>query len=145
MAQDLRVINILAPGQANTLENVPYLDVGTIQKYYHYLDNTLEKGLQLTGRESMGYFEWEGCFEWADSEPREYKRLKKMKASYTDRYEFSSLILNISSENIIAKVVRVSDQKIFDIPLEDLEVCNKANSLMDILEDYSYWYVNFGG
>ena len=74
--QDLRVINILAPGREKELEDVPDVNQETLQSYASFLKNNLPEKFQLTGRESLGYFSWEERFEWGYSNQSEYKQLR---------------------------------------------------------------------
>ena len=140
--QDLRVINILAPGKQRELEDVPSVNNETINCYCCYLKPKLKQKLLLTGREAMGYFSWEERFEWGYGSQAEYNKLRKINASYQDKYEFITLIHDTSSERIFAKISRISDKKKFDIALEDLQVCKQGGEVWQLLEDYAYWFEN---
>ena len=141
--QDLRVINIVAPGKAKELEDVPTVNQGTIKKYFQYLSLNLDEGLLLTGRESLGYFAWEEAFEWEGAKDHAYNQLRKKNGSYEDKYLLQSLHEIVDGTVIMASVLREVDKKAFNIPLEDLEVCSRDSVEYELLEDYSYWVVNF--
>lgn len=141
--QDLRIINILAPGQHEELEDVPWVNALTIKQYFQYLNKKITTGLLLTGRESLGYFSWEERFEWEGETGSNYDRLRRDKGSYKDKYFLQSLYERTNEMQITATVMRKNDKKVFEIPLNDLEVCHKNSKEYQILEDYSYWFVNF--
>lgn len=142
-AQDLRVINILAPGQEKELDDVPEVSDETLECYYTFLKQNLPEGLVLTGCESIGHFSWEERFEFGYSSEKEFERLRKKKGSYRDSYTFIALVQDLSHSRIFANVMRTNDKKQFCIPLEDLESKEQTSQLKQILEDYSYWFENY--
>ena len=141
--QDLRIINILTPNQKNKLEDLPFVSEETLRVYYRYLEEKLPHQLELTGRESTGYFSWEEAFEFGYGNDEQYNKLKKIKASYQDKYQFQALLNSDCKDGIITHVMRIGDQKIFDVPLSDLEVVDVNLDAWQIIEDYSMWIVNF--
>ena len=141
--QDLRIANILAPNLVSELDELPSVSKESIEKYYQHIKKELDKQLLLTGRDSLGYFEWEERFEWGGGDISEFNQLKETHGSYTDQYQLASLVKDDSGEKILAGVVRLSDQKQFYIPLDDLEAGKQDSKAWQILEDYSCWYVNY--
>ena len=139
--ESLRLIEILAPGQL--LEEPPMVSAKTLAVYFEFLKTKLHGGLLITGRESMGYFAWEEFFEWGQGDKKEYKKIKKEKASYQDEFKLFKLELDDGIYGIIARVIRIRDKKSFAIPLVDLEVCKDDLPEWEIVEDYSSWIVNF--
>ena len=141
--QDLRVIRVLAPGKAKDLDEIPIVSSDTIKIYYQHLKEILANNILLTGRESLGYFEWEEQFEWDDGNESAYEKLRDKYGSFKDKYQLLALLSDNREEKIIAEVLRQDDQKTFHIPLEDLEACDQAGEAWLCLEDYAFWFENF--
>jgi hypothetical protein len=116
-----------------TLEN--------LNQYFNYLKINLKPPCILTG---MEYFEWEEPYLLGGWSKKEYEKLKKINPSYTDKFEFIRLEEEYDDwKGIYANVKRVSDKKIFTIPLWDLEVVDKKDSNFQIVSDYSSWMTNY--
>lgn len=136
-----RVANILVPGQK--IEDLPDVSWEMLEKYYQYLSQKLPGDLLLTGQESLGYFAWEEKFEWGYGSKKEYNQLKKQQASYHDKFKLVALQNIDPVYGIVAAVLRITDNKKFDIPLADLEACDENSNEYVLLEDYSMWFVNY--
>ncbi|MGN7611890.1 YecA family protein [Magnetococcales bacterium HHB-1] len=113
-------------------------DRENIEKYFQYLVENISHSCILTGIED---FSWEERYVFGGRSQSEYKRLKKTMPSYTDSFKLLKLVNH--GEQILAKVMRVTDKKIFDIPLDELEAKDRKSKDYQILDDYSVWYVNF--
>ena len=100
---------------------------------------------EVTGTED---FRWEEPYVFGGWSGKEYKRLKKTRPSYTDRYQLVSIDLELRSEwmlfheDIAARVRRVSDGKPFVLGLAELESTDKQSPNYQLLRDYSIWFVN---
>jgi len=138
-----RIASILVPDQ--NIADLPDVSLEMLEKYYQYLSQKLPDNLLLTGQESLGYFAWEEKFDWGYGSEKEYDQLKKQRASYHDRFKLIELKNIDSTHGIVAAVLRINDNKKFDIPLADLEVCNENSDEYVLLEDYSMWFVNYNG
>lgn len=130
----LAILGINKEKDAGVYEN-------TLAKYMDYLKSDIEFPCQVTGIED---FEWEEFYVLGPGDKREYEKLKKTKPSYTDKYE----ILNFFSEpddfyGIIVRVKRLSDKKKFELPLADLKTVKKESPNIQLLHDYSVWFVNY--
>ena len=100
----------------------------------------------MTGIESIGYFGWEESFEFGYDSKTEYARLRKERGSYRDQYEleqFEAVIVVGWNSDIVVNVKRTSDGKPFSIPLSELEVVDQASANYTLLNDYSFWVVNW--
>jgi len=140
--EETRIAAILFPGKK--VKELPDVTLKHLQTYSEYLKKKLPKGLLLTGRESVGYFDWEESFEWDDDRHnKEYEKLRKERASYRDKFLFMEVKMIDPEDNIVVTVSRVTDQKIFDIPLHDLAVCPSEE--FSIVDDYGFWVVNYEG
>jgi hypothetical protein len=57
-------------------------------------------------------------------------------------------LLNIDQvdpdRGILAVVQRISDKKVFSLPLADLEARGRDSKNYQLLDDYSVWFVNYG-
>lgn len=147
--EDERISFILLPDQNFEAEKDEYVELPEtslemLTRYYHFLLDKLPAGLKMTGREDLGYFAWEECFIWGDVNDEEYEALKKQYTSCDDQFEFIRLSSLSEEFGLTAEVKRISDQKIFLIPLVDLDGCKKKTGEHQLVSDYSSWFVNFG-
>ncbi|MBT4638557.1 MAG: hypothetical protein HOC09_07005 [Deltaproteobacteria bacterium] len=94
-------------------------------KYLEYLNNSIKYPCSLTGMED---FPWEERYILGGWDKNEYEKLKKIKASYTDDFELIEFKEPIpGTDELIAKVRRKSDKKIFEIGLSWLETTDIEN------------------
>jgi hypothetical protein len=91
----------------------------------------------------MEDFPWEEHYVFGFGSKAEYERLKKTQPSYTDTFELLSLDEIDEDYGILAHVKRVSDKKEFTLPLADLESTDEGTRNYQLLDDYSYWFVNY--
>jgi len=114
--------------------------MSTALKYKKYLSTSIKLPCLLTGVED---FPWEERYILGGSK-KEYQKLKEENPSYTDKYELIELLEPEAEEfEIIAKVKRITDDKIFQIGLSWLESTTKNDSNYRILNDYSVWHINY--
>jgi len=110
-------------------------------KYLDYLKVNLKIPCILTGSED---FDWEEPYILGGWNKKEYEKLKKTNPSYTDDFEFIKLEEEYDDwKGIHANVKRISDKKVFAIPLWDLKVIDKKDSNFQIVSDYSSWMTNY--
>lgn len=75
---------------------------------------------------------------------KEYEKLKKENPSYKDKYELIELLKPVDDElEILAKVKRIHDGRIFEIGLSWLEPPDKKNPNYQLFNDYSVWHINY--
>ena len=135
--QDLRLKAILGT------DNEDDMDVTdeNLKIYLQYLYDNLKIPLLVTGMED---FDWEEFYIFGPGDEEEYQRLKKTRPSFSDHFEIHSIELDDELDvRILAKVVRVSDNRKFKLPLDELEAVDKQSKDIQLLDDYSYWFVNF--
>lgn len=112
-----------------------------LQQYFVFLKEKIIHPCILTGMED---FEWEEPYLLGGWSKKEYEKLKKTNPSYTDEFEFLSLIEEYDDwKGIYVKVKRLSDKKIFNIPLWDLKVVDRKDSNYLLISDYSSWMTNY--
>lgn len=116
----------------------------TLTRYYNFLFDKIPDGLKMKGREDLGYFSWEERFMWDGGNTKEYMALKEKFASFEDRFYFCRLASFSEELGLMAEVKRISDQKIFLIPLVDLKACKRKTRERQLVDDYSSWFVNYG-
>jgi len=117
------------------------VSVENLTKYYDYLKSNLTQPFILTGMED---FDWEEPYLLGGWDEKEYEQLKETNPSYTDFFEFIDLIEEFDDwKGIYAKVKRISDNKIFDIPLWDLKGVDETNPNFQIVSDFSSWMTNY--
>lgn len=108
-------------------------------RYRAYLKKHIAFPLRVTGIED---FPWEEPYVVGGWDQAEYKELKKTNPSYTDKFDLLD-ILNPESDDLIAVIKRVSDDKTFQIELSWLRCVDKKDREYVTLNDYSVWYVNY--
>jgi len=116
-----------------------------VDAIFEHLKSNLRLPCEVTGSED---FRWEEPYVIGGWSPAEYKKLKKTQPSYTDRYQLLGIERDDRSEwmmfdeDIVARVQRISDNKIFLLGLAELEVKNKQSPNWQLLDDYAVWFVN---
>ena len=109
------------------------------RRYRKYLKKHLTLPIQVTGIED---FSWEEPYVLGGWDQEEYTELKKAKPSYKDEFDLLD-ILDTEDDDLIAKIRRVSDGKIFHMELSWLRCTDKKSPEYATLNDYSIWYVNY--
>jgi hypothetical protein len=101
----------------------------------------VEYSCTLTGSED---FEWEEFYIIGPGSKKEHDQLRKTNASYLDTFELIDFVLDpYGDEGIHAQVRRVSDKKIFILPLEYLKVKPRKSKNFSLVDDYGVWFVNY--
>jgi hypothetical protein len=113
----------------------------TIIIYKEYLDQNLSYPIELTGIED---FSWEEYYLLGPGSQKEYEKLKKSNPSYLDTFILEKISEQYDDyDGLIVNVIRVTDNKQFQIPLSELKSTNKRSKNYKLLDDYSVWIVNF--
>lgn len=121
-------------------KSVPSVNKKTLKTYRDHLKGNLKFPCYLTGIED---FPWEERYVFGFGSKAEYKELKKTQPSYTDTFELLGLDEIDVDDGILADVKRVSDKKVFTLPLADLEATEEESKNYQLLHDYSVWFVNY--
>jgi hypothetical protein len=121
-------------------EGVPSVQTETLERYLDHLKQNLELPCQLTGIED---FPWEAIYVIGPGDKEEHEQLRQTKPSYLDTYELLSFDDVKSRFGIMVNVRRVSDKKIFVLPLADLKTTDKKSKKYELLDDYVTWFVNY--
>jgi hypothetical protein len=133
--EDARIANALGT------DEVPEVGEENLLTYRKYLLSHLDKSTVLTGRED---FPWEEKYVFGDANMAEYERLKKTNPSYTDEFQLLDILKEELEENdLIASIIRLSDQKTFTIGLSWLTTKNKKNKDCLLLDDFATWVANW--
>ena len=136
--QDQRIADIFGT------KEVPDVTDETLAIYFDSLKQHLDMPCQVTGAESMGCFSWEEYYTFGPGSEREYEKLKKKRASYTDTFELQSFADDYDEDyGIVVNVRRISDKKKFALTLSDLEATEEKSKTYQLLDDYSTWFVNW--
>ncbi len=130
--QDKRIHAILGDDDERTIQNA--------ERYRSYLLENLSMPTTVTGLED---FPWEEPYVLGGWDKQEYEELKKSNPSYTDLFELQTLGPPDEDEDIVAKVKRLSDGKIFEIGLSWLCSKDKRSDEYMLLDDYATWHVNY--
>ncbi len=124
-------------------DEVPDVDDVSLTRYLAYLKKNLEHPCHLTGIED---FPWEERFVFGYGSESEYEKLKKTQPSYTDTFELIGFEEGVSEDRgILVKVRRMADKRKFTLPLADLEATDEQSKNYQLLNDFSVWFVNWGG
>ena len=116
-----------------------------LNAFCEHLKANLELPCEVTGTED---FRWEEPYVIGGWDQQEYKRLKKDRPSYRDKYELLGISQDdwsewmMFSEDIVAHVRRKSDGKEFYLGLTDLRVTDKKSPNFQLIDDYGVWLVN---
>lgn len=112
-----------------------------LQKYLAYLNKSIHKPCILTGNQE---FEWEEYYIFGPGTKKQHQKQRQTKASYIDRFKLINLIKEISeSQGIMAEVERLSDKKIFIIPLYQLEEAEPTTANYELIDNYVTWFENY--
>ncbi|HEY9810162.1 MAG TPA: hypothetical protein V6D13_12605 [Halomicronema sp.] len=111
-----------------------------LENYLKYLDSNLEKPFHLTSREE---FLWEEEYLYGGSSKKEYEKLKKTLPCYTDTFKFLAFEKTDEDGGILVNVQRVTDKKVFTMPLCDLQTTLDTSPNHQLIEDYSVWFINY--
>lgn len=110
-------------------------------KFFEYLSEHIKYPCVVTGTED---FSWEEPYVLGIFDEEEYKRLKKTRPSYTDMYKLIGPVKIIDDlYGIMAKVRRISDKRVFVLPLWDLKTADIRDPNTRLLEAYSFWMTNY--
>ena len=122
-------------------EEPPEVKEKTLKVYLKHLRQNVEYSCTLTGSED---FEWEEFYIIGPGSKKEHDQLRKTNASYLDTFELIDFVLDpYGDEGIHAQVRRVSDKKIFILPLEYLKVKPRKSKNFSLVDDYGVWFVNY--
>ena len=131
-ADDKRIHAILGDDNERTIQNA--------NRYLSHLLKNLSLPVIVTGTED---FLWEEPYVLGGWDKREYEKLKKTNPSYTDTFELQALGHPNEHADIIAKVKRLSDGRVFEIGLTWLCCKDKKINAYTLLDDYGIWHTNY--
>ena len=102
------------------------------------------KSCRLTGCVPTGYFSWEERYIFSNKDDP-----CKHKTEERGRMDDIYLLLGLDGHEdvdigLLTKVKRISDGKLFTIPLQDLECEYEQDAQYKIIDDYCTWIVNYG-
>lgn len=122
-------------------EEAPEVNEKTLKIYLRYLGRNVEHPCILTGSED---FEWEEFYVIGPGSKKDHHRLRKTHASYLDTFELIDFVLDpYGGGGIHAEVRRLSDKKIFILPLDYLQVKPRRSKNFSLIDDYGVWFVNY--
>jgi hypothetical protein len=138
-AQWKRIEHIIGDDEEATFED-------GVKKFYDHLLQALELPCEVTGTED---FRWEERYVIGGASPAEYKRLRKERPSYQDKYDLLEIENGAYSEwmlfpgdDIGAHVKRKSDGKKFCLGLAELKAVAKKSRNAQLLNDFAVFLVN---
>ncbi len=136
--QDQRIADIFGT------KEVPNVTDETLEIYFDSLKQHLDMPWQVTGAESMGCFSWEEYYTLGPGNEREYEKLKKKRASYTDTFALLGFDDDYDEDyGIVVNVRRLSDKKKFALTFSDLKATDEKAKHAQLLDDYVTWFVNY--
>jgi len=121
----------------------PYATEEMLAKYRDFLVPRLAEGMALKGMEDGYCFSWEEGYTLGYGTEEVYASVRKNNCSAQDKVVFISLLNEFNEgEGLLVEVERMSDKKIFLLPLCDFEARPKKSKEYQLLDDYSCWFVN---
>src|SRR4030042_3578321 len=124
-ADEKRIHAILGNDNARTMRNA--------ERYRAYLLKRLSLPIIVTGTED---FPGEEPYVFGGWDKREYEKLKKTNPSHTDTFELQALEPPDEHEDVLAKVKRVSDGRVFHIGLSWLCCEDEESEAYTLLDAY---------
>jgi hypothetical protein len=122
-------------------EEPPEVKERTLQIFLKHLKKNIKFPCMLTGSED---FEWEEFYIIGPGSKKEHEQLRKTNASYLDTFDLIDFVLDPDGdEGIHAEVKRLSDDKIFVLPLDYLKVKPRKSKNFSLIDDYGVWFVNY--
>ncbi len=110
-------------------------------RYLEYLKSAIKSPCRLTGIED---FPWEEPYVIGSWDKDEYEELKKENPSYTDAFDLLELLEpDPESDDIVAKLKRLTDFKIFAVGLSWLKCLDSDDANCQLINDYSVWHTNY--
>ena len=131
-ADEKRIHAILDNDSARTGRNA--------ERYRVHLMKRLPLPLVVTGTED---FPWEEPYVFGGWDKREYEKLKVTNPSHTDTFELQALETPDEHEDVVAKVKRISDGRVFHIGLSWLCCEDEESEAYTLLDDYGVWHTNY--
>lgn len=133
MVHENTIINILGENRNRNQQNS--------SRYLNYLTSAVKYPCRLTGIED---FPWEEPYLLGGWDKDEYEKLKKENPSYTDVFELLELLEpNSECDDIVAKIQRLTDFKIFEIGLSWLKCLNSDDVNCQLIKYYAEWHTNY--
>jgi hypothetical protein len=118
----------------------PEVDEKTLKVFLKYLRKNVQLPCVMTGSED---FEWEEFYIIGPGSKKDHERLRKTHASYLDTFDLIDFVLDPEDDGgLHAEVRRVSDKKIFVLPLDYLKVKPLKSKNFNLIHDYGVWFVN---
>ncbi len=109
-------------------------------KYRAHLIKAVSKPCIMTGIKD---FPWEDPYILGGWDQAEYAELKITHPSFTDQFELIEFLpVESGGKDIIVKVTRLSDKKVFEIELSWLECTDFKNENYQFIHDYAVWHTN---
>ena len=119
------------------LDHVPDVTESTLRQYRAHLLQNFDPTTVLTGRED---FPWEESYVFGPPRPEEYEMMKKDNPSYKDEYVLVDILdEEVEERDVLARIKRITDKKVFVIGLSWLKTRNKKSKDHRLLEDYLEW------
>jgi hypothetical protein len=126
-------------GSASTFED-------QVKTFYEHLLKSLELPCQVTGTED---FQWEERYVFGAASVEEYRRLRKDRPSYQDKYDLLAIKTGVVSEwmmfygeDIGAHVKRKSDGKEFWLGLSELKGIASKSKNKQLIHDFAVFFIN---
>ncbi len=110
------------------------------ERWRKHLLDCLPLPIRVTGIED---FPWEEPYIFGVWDTSEYGRLKKTRPSYTDTFDLIDIEGPDDYDDLLARIRRIADSKVFHIGLSWLRTEDKNDLLYTTLNDYSIWHTNY--
>ena len=107
-------------------------------RFLKFLQRNIKSSCMMTGIEA---FEWERAYLTEGWGGTDYEEMKAQRPSFVDQFELQALSApEPGGDDIVARVMRVSDRKAFKIGLSLLEGMDFNDESFQFIDDYGAWY-----
>ena len=110
------------------------------ERWRQHLLEKVALPLRMTGTED---FPWEEPYVFGGRDKGEYEELKKSNPSYTDEFDLIEIREPDENADLIALLRRVSDKKVYEVPLSWLTPTKKDEPEYLVVNDYAVWHCNY--
>jgi hypothetical protein len=111
-----------------------------LEIFKNYLLTHLKLPVRVTGIED---FPWEEMYVFGFGSQKDYAKMKKDNPSYTDEFDLLDIKNSDRSNDLLGKIKRLSDRKIFDFELSWLKVVDEKSSAFYLMDAYAIWHTNY--
>ena len=117
----------------------PPVDGAALTAYAVYLNALLHLPCPVVAMES---FDWEEPFLTPDGDANAYESLRTDNPAHTDDFDLVAVEeIPDADDGLMARIRRQGDDRLFTVPLENLEARASDSEAFVLLKDYVVWHI----